>query len=185
MHFLEARLCLLNSTTLKTLISVRISFSFKSSPNPITLKKPMKKFSILIFIVSLGALLLFQKEVVMPFVYKIVQSDLFLVDSKDQGGQNPISTPLTGLAYTHCNTYIKSNLDSDTSINFPEKPLNAWSLGNYQYLINAEIDITKPTTSTITKKYTCRINYKNGDNTEGSSDFANWSIEGVDGLDSL
>ncbi len=119
----------------------------------------------------------------MPFVYKVIQSDLFLVDSKDQGGQTPISTPLTGLAFKHCNNYIKSKLGSDLSISFPEKPLNAWSLGNYQYVINAEIDITSPTAGTTTKKYACRINYKNGDNDEGSLDFTNWSIEGLSGLD--
>jgi len=145
----------------------------------------MKKYSILIFIICLGALLLFQKEVVMPFVYKVIQSDLFLVESKDQGGQTSISTPLTGLAYTHCNNYIKSQLGPDVSVSFPEKPLNAWSLGNYQYVINAEIDITSATASTISKKYVCRITYKNGDNEEGSLDFANWSIEGLSGLDSI
>jgi hypothetical protein len=145
----------------------------------------MKKYSILIFIVGLSTLLLIQKELVMPFVYKVVQSDLFLVDSKDQGGQTSISTPLAGLAYTHCNKYIKSKLGPDVSINFPEKPLNAWSLGNYQYVINAEIDITSATTSPATKKYVCRINYKNGDNEEGSLDFANWSIEGLSGLDAI
>ncbi|MFZ2406041.1 MAG: hypothetical protein WAW41_12955 [Methylobacter sp.] len=145
----------------------------------------MKKYSILIFIASLATLLLIQKELVMPFVYKVVQSDLFLIDSKDQGGQFTISTPLTEIAYKHCNSHIKSKLGPDVSANFPEKPLNAWSLGNYQYVINGEIDITSPTASTITKKYVCRINYKNGDNEEGSLDFANWSIEGLSGLDSI
>lgn len=85
----------------------------------------------------------------------------------------------------HCNSYIKSKLGPDVSINFPEKPLNAWSLGNYQYIINAEIDITSAAANTTTKKYVCRINYKNGDNDEGSLDFANWSIEGLSGLDSI
>lgn len=121
----------------------------------------------------------------MPFVYKVVQSDLFLVESKDQGGQSPISTPLTKLAFLHCNNYIKSKLGPDTSINFHDKALNAWSLGNYQYVINGEIDITSTTASTVTKKYVCRINYKNGDNEEGALDFANWSIEGLSGLDSI
>lgn len=145
----------------------------------------MKKYTIIIFIASLTILLLIQSKVVMPFVYKIVQSDLFLVDSKDQGGQIPISNSLTKLAFSHCNTYIKSKLGPDVSISFPEKPLNAWSLGNYQYVINAEIDITSATAGTVTKKYICRINYKNGDNDEGSLDFTNWSIEGLSGLDSI
>ncbi len=145
----------------------------------------MKKYSIIILIVGLSALLFIQKEIVIPFVLEVDKSDLFLVDRKDQGGQFPISTPLSGLAYAHCNNHIKSKLGPDVSINFPEKPLNAWSLGNYQYIINAEIDITSTTASTVTKKYVCRITYKNGDNDEGSLDFANWSIEGLSGLDSL
>jgi hypothetical protein len=143
----------------------------------------MKKYSILILIVGLATLLLVQKKVVMPFVYKVVQSDLFLVESKDQGGQSPISTPLTKLAFLHCNNYIKSKLGPDSSVSFHEKALNAWSLGNYQYVINGEIDITNA--STITKKYVCRINYKNGNNEEEALDFANWSIEGLSGLDSI
>jgi hypothetical protein len=145
----------------------------------------MKKYSILIFIAGLATLLLIQSKVIMPFVYKVIQSDLFLVDSKDQGGQSAISTPLTGLAFMHCNNYIKSKLGPDISIAFPEKPINAWSLGNYQYVINAEIDITSPAANTTTKKYVCRINYKNGDNEDGAPDFANWSIEGLSGLDSI
>lgn len=145
----------------------------------------MKKYSLLIFIASLATLLLIQKELVMPFVYKVVQSDLFLVDSNDPGGQSPISTPLTELAYTHCNNHIKSKLGPDVSINFPAKPLNAWSLGNYQYVINGEMNVTSNTQNADTKKYVCRINYKNGDNAKGSVDFANWSIEGLSGLDSI
>lgn len=143
----------------------------------------MSKYKIFIVIFGLALLLLAQKHVVMPFVYKIVQSDLFLVDSKDQGGQSSISTPLTELAFSHCNNYIKTKLNPDTSINFPKSPLNAWSLGNYQFVINAEIDITSTSTGTTPKKYICRINYKNGDNTEGASNIENWSIEGLSGLD--
>lgn len=144
----------------------------------------MKKYPVLILIVGLIALILFQQKAVMPFVWRVIQSDLFLIKSNDQADMAPISTPLTGLAYTHCNTYIKSKLSPDASINFPEKPLNAWSIGNYQYVINAEIDVTTAA-NTSTKKYVCRINYNNGDNEEGSLDFANWSIEGLSGLETL
>jgi hypothetical protein len=145
----------------------------------------MKKYTILFLIAGLATLLIIQKKVVLPFVFKIVSSDLFLVDSKDQGSQTPISTPLTGFAYLHCNNHIKSKLGPEVSISFPEKPLNAWSLGNYQFVINGEIDIANSTASTITKKYVCRINYKNGDSEEGFADFANWSIEGLSGLESI
>ena len=85
----------------------------------------------------------------------------------------------------HCNNYIKSELGSDVSVTFPEKPLNAWTLGNYQFLISAEITITSDSSNTSIKKYACRITYNNGDDEEGALDFANWSIIGLSGLNDL
>jgi hypothetical protein len=145
----------------------------------------MKKYRTLLFIAGLVALLLTQYKIVMPFIYKIAASDLFLVDSKDQASQLPISTPLSGIAFMQCNNYIKTTLGPDVAITFPEKPLNAWTLGNYEYLISAEINITSNTSNTGAKKYACRITYNNGDNDEGALDFDNWSIIGVSGIDSM
>ena len=145
----------------------------------------MKKYRTLLFIAGLAVLLLTQYKVIMPFIYKVAASDLFLVDSKNQASQLPISTPLSGIAFMHCNNYIKSELGPDVAITFPEKPLNAWTLGNYQYLISAEVTITSDKVSTSTKKYACRITYNNGDNEEGALDFENWSIIGLSGLDDL
>src|SRR5664279_1077312 len=113
----------------------------------------MKKYRTLLFIAGLAILLLTQYKVIMPFIYKVAASDLFLVDSKNQASQLPISTPLSGIAFMHCNNYIKSELGPDVAITFPEKPLNAWTLGNYQYLISAEVNITSDAASTSTKKY--------------------------------
>ena len=59
---------------------------------------------------------------------------------------------------------------------------NAWTLGNYQYLISAEFSVTTDKAATNKKKYACRITYNNGDNEEGAQDFNNWSIIGVSGL---
>jgi hypothetical protein len=145
----------------------------------------MKKYRNLLFIAGLVALLLSQYKVIMPFIYKVAASDLFLVDSKDQASQLPISTPLSGIAFMHCNNYIRSELGSDLTVTFPDKPLNAWTLGNYQYLISADITITSDSSSTSTKKYACRITYNNGDDEEGALDFENWSIIGLSGLDDL
>jgi len=145
----------------------------------------MKKYRILLLIAGLAVLLLTQYKLIMPFIYKVVASDLFLVDSKDQASQLPISTPISGIAFMHCNNYIKSELGSDATIIFPEKPLNAWTLGNYQYLISAEITVTTDKMGTSSKKYACRITYNNGDNEEGALDFDNWSIIGLSGVNDL
>ncbi|MEQ1544265.1 hypothetical protein [Methyloglobulus sp.] len=141
----------------------------------------MKKYSLLFLIAGIGILILITQKVILPLVNDVVKSDAFLVDSNDQGSQFPISNTMSDLAFTHCNTYIKSELGSDSSVTFSEKPLKAWSLGNYQYVVNAEINITSGS-NTATKKYACRITYENGDDLEGSNDFSNWSIIGIDGI---
>lgn len=143
----------------------------------------MNKYRTLLFIAGLTALLLTQYKLIMPFIYKVVSSDLFLVESTDNASQLPISTPLTDIAFMQCNSYIKSRLGSDAAISFPEKPLNAWSLGNYQYLISAEVTITGESANFGQKKYACRINYDKGANQEGVLDFDNWSVIGLSGLD--
>ncbi|MDP3332993.1 MAG: hypothetical protein Q8S55_13595, partial [Methylococcaceae bacterium] len=93
----------------------------------------------------------------------------------------PISNEMTSFAFTHCNSHIKENSNQNAIISFPEKPINAWSLGNYQYVINAEYSTTKDNQA-ATSKYACRITYKNGDSIEGASDINNWSIDGISEL---
>lgn len=144
----------------------------------------MKKYSLLFLIIGIGILVLITQKLILPLVYDVVKSDAFLIDSKDQGSQLPISNSMTDLAFLHCNNYIKTELGSDYSVAFPAKPLNAWSLGNYEYVINAELTLTS-STNTSTKKYACRIAYANGDNLDGALDMANWSVEGIDGIDEL
>ncbi|MDD2724951.1 MAG: hypothetical protein PHH59_13135 [Methylovulum sp.] len=149
------------------------------------MKNFIKNHPILKLIIGLAALLLIQQKVVMPLVYEVIKSDMFLVDSNDKASQLPISTHLTEIAFTHCNQYIKSKLDPNLAITYPEKPINAWSLGNYQYVINAEITISSEPSKSSTKKYACRITYNNGDNQDGVSDFDNWTIDGLSGLDEI
>jgi len=145
----------------------------------------MKKYSFLLLIIGLGVLVYVTDKIIIPLSLDVARSDLFLVGSKDKASPLPISTPLTDIAFMHCNNYIKSKLDPETSITFPKKPINAWSFGNHQYLVNAEITISTEKSSTQAKKYACRITYNNGDTEEGTEDFNNWTIEGLSGLDNL
>jgi hypothetical protein len=144
----------------------------------------MKKYSLLFLMIGIGVLILFTQKVLLPLVYDVAKSDAFLIDSKDPGGQTPLTNSMTDLAFLHCNNYIKSELGAETSATFSDKPLNSWSLGNYEYVINGEITLTNASNAS-TKKYACRIAYQNGDNLDGALDLDNWSIEGVDGIDEI
>ncbi len=134
----------------------------------------IKKYRLLLLVVGLLVLTISQQKLIMPLVYDVIKSGLFLVDSKDKGSDLPISTPLSNIAFTHCNNHIKSTHPADTVVTFAEQPLRAWSLGNYQFMISSEIKIGQEN-----KKYVCRITYNKGDNEEDALNIKNWTIVGV------
>lgn len=138
----------------------------------------LKKYRILLLVAGLLLLSISQQQIIMPIIYDVIKSDAFLVDSKDKGSDLPVTTPLSNIAFMHCNNYIKSKSAPDTAISFTEKPLKVWDVGNYQYMISAEINSTG-SSGAVTKKYVCRITYNNGDNEEDALEIDNWSIIGV------
>lgn len=122
----------------------------------------------------------------MPWVYKIVASDLFLEDSGDQGSQLPVSTDMTHFAFSQCNAYIAKDMgEKKLPVVFPKEPINSWAMGNYEYVINAEIQVTPTNSAATTKRYACNIKYKNKSDKTGVADINNWSINGLSGLDDL
>ena len=96
-----------------------------------------------------------------------------------------ISNDMTAIAFSHCNSYINSKIDSENSASFASQPTNAWSIGNYEYIINAEVDIASKDSPSTIYQYVCRIQYENGDDISGANDIDNWSIEGITGIPDL
>lgn len=141
-----------------------------------------KKLFPLFFLVGLVALILFQNKAIMPLVEKIAASDLFLEDSGDEGSRIATSTNMTNYAFMQCNKAIRDEIDSEINIIFPSEPMQSWTLGNYKYIVNAEIEITSNDGSSFFKKYACSIQYDEGSNLEGVMDSDNWTINGLSGL---
>lgn len=142
----------------------------------------MNKKKILLFVACLVGLLAIQIKFFLPVMRDIAASDLFLVDSKDPANPMAISNDMTALAFSHCNTYIKNELGEEKSVSFPGQPTNAWSLGNYEYIVNADVEISGKDAPSSVHHYVCRIQYANGDDTAGAANYENWDIEGLTGL---
>ena len=151
------------------------------------MKEFLQKYGIFVILIGFGLLLVTQQKLIMPLIYNVVKSDLFLVESSDKGSQLSISTPLTDFAYKHCNEYIKSELDEGTVVEFNEKPINAWSLGNFQFVVNGELNVTSAKDAGVVgiKKYVCRIHFGEGEHQEKAGDYKEWDIEGLTGLESI
>ncbi|WP_347987562.1 hypothetical protein [Methylomonas sp. AM2-LC] len=142
----------------------------------------MNKKSIVLFVVCLAGLLALQIKFVLPYMNEIAASDLFLVESKDLASPLPISNDMTAIAFSHCNTYIKKDLGEETAVAFANQPTNVWSLGNYEYIVNADAEITPKDAAGSMRHYVCRIQYQNGDDLSGVASIDNWNIEGINGL---
>jgi hypothetical protein len=145
----------------------------------------MNKKKIILFAICLAGLLALQIKFLLPFMYDIAASDLFLVESKDNASSMPISNDMTALAFSHCNNYISSKIDTDATASFANQPTNAWSIGNYEYIINADVEITSKDSPSSTHHYVCRIQFANGDDISGATDVKNWSVEGFTGVPGL
>lgn len=139
----------------------------------------------LLFVVTLIGLILFQKEVVLPFAEWVASTDLFLEDTGDEGSRIANSTPMTNHAFNQCNIEIRNNIDDEIAISFPNSPLQSWSLGNYKYLVNADIELTKASGESFFRKYACQIQYEEGSDLEGIMDSDNWDVTGLSGVSSL
>lgn len=156
---------------------------FNPSQKRVIFMNRMSKTKLFALIASVVALVLLQREVLIPMAKDAATSDLFLVDTKDQGSMISQSNDMTQFAFQHCNTHLKADLNSDITVTLPEKPLNAWSLGNYEYVVSAEADVTHKGEVAKKHKYVCRISYKNSEDTSGAAEFKNWSLDGLSKID--
>jgi hypothetical protein len=140
------------------------------------------KSKLALFVVCLVVLFAFQSKVIIPFLFDVASSDLFLKESDDIASEMPISNTMTEAAFAQCNAYIKSRTDTDAQVSFTAHPVNAWSLGDYQYVINADIQIATANATGATHRYACRIKYLKDNDPSGASNPENWSIEGLSGI---
>jgi len=141
------------------------------------------KSKFILFIACLALLLTLQAKVIVPLVYKVAASSFFLEDSGDEGSRISSTSIMTEAAFTQCNSYIANEELPDDSISFSKKAINSFGLGDFRYLINADITIQPNDSAAISRRYVCRIQYKNGADTAGLSDPENWSVDGISGID--
>jgi len=142
----------------------------------------MNKKKIILFIICLAGLLALQFKYVLPWMYDIAGSDLFLVQSKDNASPLPVNNDMTSLAFSFCNSHIAKEQGEEKSLSFANQPTNVWTLGNYEYVVNADVEITPKDAPGALHHYVCRIQYSNGDDISGANDIENWDFEGVSGL---
>lgn len=143
----------------------------------------MKK--LILFVVFAVALFAFQTKIVLPTVYDIVASDLFLKDTGDYRNDLSTTNLMTMSAFDQCNNYIANEILPDSTIVFSDSFTNAFGLGDHQYVLNADLEIQPEDGPVYSKRYVCKIRYSEGTDISGINVSDNWSVVGMSGLENL
>ncbi len=117
----------------------------------------------------------------MPWITDVAVSDLFMEDLGEEKNLRSSLNEMTSNAYKQCNLHISDEILTEGQLNFPNEPLNAFSLGNYQYVINSDVELSSTEGTTTVKRYACRIKFNSS--SDDILDSNNWHIEGISGLD--
>lgn len=142
----------------------------------------MKKIAkIAFFLICLGGLIIFQRDAVMPNVYKVISSDLLLEDSDDLGSSSAIQNSMTDYAHQHCNELLRNEYGEDFNFTVSDKAINTWDIGAYDYVVNAEITIQPKDGPSYQQKYICRIKFEG----EQPNNIEEWDLYDFSGLDDL
>lgn len=136
-------------------------------------------------IIIAGVLLAFQYKVAMPIIYDIVASDLFLEDTGNERNDISDTNILTMAAFDQCNNHIANELLPDTTLVFPDNFINAFSLGAFQFVLNADLEVQSNNAPIVVKRYVCKIKYREGLDQSHLKNSDSWSIVGLTGLEDL
>ncbi len=136
----------------------------------------MKKYSLLGLVILLIGLILLQNEAILPFVRRIVDTEVLRGNPEEGGQATAINSEKTAQAFIHCNQYIRQQFSDATSIEFPEHASKAWDIGFERYVVQAYVDIGDASGERRRKTYVCRIHYTGGT----ARPYDDWSVAGIE-----
>lgn len=128
------------------------------------------RFSGLLLLLFIVGLYVFQNKTVIPFVERIVESDLFDADTTQLDGKDR-----TRIAFAQCNDFVQENLDSDQPVQFSAGDYKSWDLASGRYLIRSYVITQNDPGKEIRMNYACNVQFQGGDD----MDHDNWKLQGL------
>lgn len=136
----------------------------------------LRKYSGLLLILFIVGLYLLQNKAIMPFVEKVVQSDLFLENSDDDEELGSIHNDRTDFAFAHCKEAFKDKYESLEKAELSADQYQAWALASKSYLVRSPVRVPGDASDAADKAFACKIQFTGPD----ASDPASWTISGID-----
>jgi hypothetical protein len=137
----------------------------------------LKKNSAILLILFIVGLYLFQNKGVIPFVTKVVESDLFFEKDLDEDEElGNIRNARTDFAFSHCKSAFKDEFELGDGADMNSADYEAWALGNRTYLIRSSVRAPDESQKLVDKKYACKIQYTGTEESNAGS----WTVSGID-----
>ncbi|TAN51946.1 MAG: hypothetical protein EPN21_05235 [Methylococcaceae bacterium] len=135
-----------------------------------------KKLKVVLFVLFVVFLYVVTMKVIMPIVFKVMDSGLYLKKTEDDP-VGELRNARTYAALLHCENQLRESggLARTTRPSAGEDEYKAWGLGDHTYVIKAMLDIPGQENKLVRTSVACKIKYDEGD----ESDPDNWSILGV------
>ncbi|QSA99070.1 hypothetical protein JWZ97_07645 [Methylococcus sp. EFPC2] len=137
-----------------------------------------RKYSLLLLAGFIVLLYVSLNKVIVPFVMKVMDSELFLEkeDEEEPEELGKISNERSGYAFLHCKQAVKEEKSIPENSIFNDKDYEAWALGGKAYLIRGHVTLPAGGEGPADRKFGCKIKLEGKD----AADAASWSILGVD-----
>lgn len=137
-----------------------------------------RKYSALLLILFIVSLYFLQNKAIMPFVEKVVESDMFMEDDGDSESEQlgSIRNDRTDFAFSHCKAAFQEKYGEDIKAEVSVDQYQAWALASKSYLVRSSAKVVGDNGEPTDKAFVCKIQFTGTD----ASDPDSWTISGVD-----
>lgn len=137
-----------------------------------------RKYSALLLILFIVGLYFLQNKAIMPFVEKVVESDMFMEDDAEPESEQlgSIRNDRTDFAFSHCKAAFEEEYGDDVKVELSPDQYQAWALASKSYLVRSAVKVIANDGGIAEKAFACKIQYTGTDPADPDS----WAISGVD-----
>ncbi len=134
-----------------------------------------RKYSVLLLVLFIIGLYVLQNKAIMPFVEKVVQSDVLVEDTGQDEELGSIHNDRTDFAFAHCKDAFKEKYESLERVELSADQYQAWALASKSYLVQSPVRIPGEG-GMVEKAFACKIQFTGSD----ASDPSSWTVSGID-----
>ncbi|MDD2768940.1 MAG: hypothetical protein PHT19_09405 [Methylococcus sp.] len=134
-----------------------------------------RNISLVLLVLFIVGLYVVQNKGVVPFVMKVLESDIFETKDDEEEQLGKVKNERTDFAYMHCKSHMLEEHVVPENSEFMDDKYEAWALGGKNYIVRSEVLVTSEQ-GRAAEKFVCKLRMTGDDQTNKDS----WSILGTE-----